>query len=353
MDEKLKYLLEKLPEWLNNSSKEDIIISSRVRFARNIKGVLFPSVASQEELLRVDYRIEDVLRSIDIIEEIRIYPAWELDEIGSKILIERHLASRDLFKRKESAGLAFDKSERISIMINEEDHIRIQCIYENFKIEEAFIRLIEIDDEIGSLLTYSYKDTLGFITSCPTNLGTGFRASVLLHIPALFISGKIEEILKELISSGIIIRGYYGEGSEIIGNIIQCSTSQSLGKSEEEIIEDFKEKIYKIVEKEKKERKELIEKKYNLLEDKVYRAYGILKNARSLSAFEMIELLSSLRLGASLGIFKNIDFPILNELMIFGQPAHLQYKMGRILSQEERDYLRSLFIRKKVSEIGI
>lgn len=353
MDERLNYLLERVPQWLNNSSKDDIIISSRVRFARNIKGFLFPSVASPEELLRVYYRVEDVLRSINIIEEIKIYPVWELDEIEGKILVERHLASRDLFKRREGAGVAFDKSERVSIMINEEDHIRIQCIYEDFKIEEAFIKLIEIDDEIGSLLTYSYKDTLGFITSCPTNLGTGFRASVLLHIPGLFITGKIEEILKELISSGIIIRGYYGEGSEIIGNIIQCSTSQSLGKSEEEIIEDFKTKIYKIVEKERKERKELIEKNYNLLEDKIYRAYGILKNARSLSAFEMVELLSNLRLGVSLGIFKNIDFSILNELMIFGQPAHLQYKMGRTLSQEERDYLRSLFIRKKVSEIGI
>ncbi len=353
MDEKLNYLLEKMPEWLNTSSKDDIVISSRVRFARNIKGFLFPSIASPEELLRVYYRVEDALRSINIIEEIKIYPAWELDEIGSKILIERHLASRDLFKRKEGAGVAFDKSERVSIMINEEDHIRIQCIYEDFKIEEAFIKLIEIDDEIGSLLIYSYKDTLGFITSCPTNLGTAFRASVLLHIPALFISGKIEEILKELLSSGIIIRGYYGEGSEIVGNIIQCSTSQSLGKSEEEILEEFKIKIYEIVEKERKERKELIEKKYNFLEDKIYRAYGILKNARTLSTFEMVELLSSLRLGISMGILKNIDLTILNELMIFGQPGHLQYKAGRILSQEERDHLRSIFIRKKINEIGI
>jgi len=346
-------MLNKIPEWLKSASKDDIVISSRVRLARNIKGFLFPSSASPEELLKIYYRIEDAIKSIDVLNGMISLPSWELDEIGKKFLIERHLTSFDLFKKDKGSGVLFDESERISIMINEEDHIRIQCIYEDFKIEEAFIKILEIDDEIGSILTYSYKESLGFITSCPTNLGTGFRASVLLHVPALFITGKIEEVLKDTISEGIIIRGYYGEGSEIVGNILQCSTSSSLGKSEEEIIEDFKSKIYKIIEMEKKERKELIEKKHTLLEDKVYRAYGILKNARKLSSFETMELISGIRLGINLGIFKNINYSLLNEIMIFQQPAHLQYKFERVLNQEERDYLRSFYIRKKLEEIGI
>jgi len=353
IEERIKFMLNKLPEWLKNSSKDDIVISSRVRLARNIKGFLFPPSASSEELLKIYYKIEDAIKSINMLEGIKSLPAWELDEMGKRFLVERHLATFDLFKKDKGNGVLFDESERISIMINEEDHLRIQCIYENFKIEEAFIKIIEIDDEIGSLLTYSYKEPLGFITSCPTNLGTGFRASVLLHIPALFITGKIEEVLKDAISKGMIIRGYYGEGSEIVGNILQCSTSSSLGKSEEEIIEDFKSKIYEIIDMEKRERKELIEKKHTLLEDKIYRAYGILKNARRLSSFETMELISGIRLGINLGIFKNISYSLLNEIMIFQQPAHLQYKFERTLDQEERDYLRSFYIRKKLEEIGI
>lgn len=355
IDEKLKWMLEKVPEWMGGieEGKDDIVISSRVRVARNIKGFLFPSAAAPEEMVRLYYRIEDVLRSLKSVNNLRIYPNWELDDLGRKFLIERHVASIDLFKRKEGSGVAMDERERVSIMINEEDHLRIQCIYENLKIEEAFIELMEIDDEIGSILTYAYNDRLGFITSCPTNLGTGFRISVLLHLPALFISGKVEEILREAISSGIMVRGYYGEGTEVRGNIFQFSTSQTLGRSEEEIMREFKLKIYEIVEKERNTRKELIEKNHTFLEDKIYRAYGILKNARMLSSIEVMDLTSYLRLGITIGMIKGMSYSILNEIMLFQQPAHLQYKFGRILKQEERDYLRSLFVRKKLGESGI
>lgn len=355
IDEKLKWMLGKLPEWMNGelTRKDDIVISSRVRLARNIKGFLFPSVASPEELVRLYYRAEDTLRSLKTIHGVRIYPAWELDDLGRKFFVERHLASIDLFKKKEGSGIVVDELEKVSIMINEEDHLRIQCIYEDFKVEEAFIKLMEIDDEIGSMLNYAYNDTLGFITSCPTNIGTGFRVSTLLHIPALFVSGKIEEILKETISSGIMVRGYYGEGTEVRGNIFQFSTSQTLGRSEEDIVQEFKTKIYSIVHKEKEARKELIEKNHTFIEDKVYRAYGILKNARMLSSLEVMELTSHLRLGISLGIIKEISYSTLNEIMLFQQPAHLQFKFGRTLKQEERDYLRSLFVRRKLNESGI
>jgi protein arginine kinase len=348
--ERFRWMSEKIPYWLKFVSPVygDIIISVRNRVARNIKGHKFPLFLSDEERKRLFNLIADAISSIPELSRLKIYNMEDLEDIEKEFLLERHLISFDLFRRDKGRGVAVDNDEKISIMINEEDHLRIQVFYPGLQFEEAFVTLMEIEEKIGEILDYTYSDKYGFLTSCPTNAGTGYRVSCLLHLPASVIGGRIEDILKMTFSKDITVRGYYGEGTEVLGNMFQFASLRSLGRSEEEILSDFKNTIYEIMNIEKEERDKLLKKSRDLIEDRILRTIGILKNAKLLNTKEVMEHTSNLRMGVGLNII-NMDIESLNEVLLINQPAHIQILFGKKMAGVERDKVRVMLIRSRLN----
>ncbi|MEN3044900.1 MAG: ATP--guanido phosphotransferase [Candidatus Hydrothermales bacterium] len=348
--DRFKWMSEKLPFWLRFVSPlyGDIVLSIRMRFARNLKGHNFPLFIDEEKKVKIFNLIKDALFSIDKLKNLKIYEIGELERIEKDFLVERHLISRDLLREGKGSGLAIDMDERISIMVNEEDHLRIQVFYPGFMFEEAFMRIMEIDDLVGSTLEYAYNGRYGFLTSCLSNVGTGFRVSCLLHLPVSFISGRIQDIFKFAASSDVTVRGYYGEGSEVMGNIFQFSSLRTFGKSEEDILSNFKNVVYRIIDIEKEEREKFFKNSRDFIEDRVMRTIGIIKSAKFLSSREVMEYASHLRLAAGMNIL-NINIEKINEIMLLNQPAHIQILFGKIMEEKERDKFRGILIRTRLN----
>ncbi|MEN3045564.1 MAG: ATP--guanido phosphotransferase [Candidatus Hydrothermales bacterium] len=348
--DRFRWMSEKLPFWLRfvSPSYSDIVLSIRLRLARNLKAYHFPLFIDEEKKVQIFNLLKDALFSIDKLKNLEIYEIGELERIEKDFLVERHLISRDLLKGGRGSGLVIDMEERISIMLNEEDHLRIQVFYPGFMFEEAFMKIMEIDDLIGSTLEYAYSKKYGFLTSCLSNVGTGFRVSCLLHLPISFISGKIQDIFKFAITNDVTVRGYYGEGSEVMGNIFQFSSLRTFGKSEEDILSNFKNVVYRIIEIEREEREKFLKNSRDFIEDRVFRTIGIIKNARFLTSREVMEYASHLRLAAGMNIL-DISIEKINEIMLLNQPAHLQILYGKIMEEKERDKFRSMLIRTRLN----
>jgi len=348
--DRFKWMSEKIPFWLRFTSPlyGDMVLSVRIRLARNLKGHMFPLFLNDEKKVRVFNLIRDALTSIKELKGLRIYEITELEDIEKEFLLERHLISKDLLKNGRGRGVCIDMEEKISLMINEEDHMRIQVFYPGFMFEEAFMKTMEIDDLIGSVIEYSFHKKYGFLTSCPTNVGTGFRISCLLHLPASVITGRVQDIINYSFSQDITVRGYYGEGSEVLGNIFQFSSLRTFGKSEEDILSNFKNAVYKIMDMEKEEREKLMRDSKDLLEDRVLRTIGILKNAKFLTSREVMEYTSHLRMGAGLNLI-DINIEKLNEVMLLNQPAHIQILFGKRMEGKERDKFRGILIRSRLN----
>ncbi len=350
MPERFKWMSEKIPFWLRFVSPlyGDIVLSVRIRLARNLKGHTFPLFLDDEKRIRVFNLIKDALTSIRELQGLKIYEITELEEIEKEFLLERHLISKDLLKNGRGRGVCIDMEEKISIMINEEDHLRIQVFYPGFMFEEAFMKIMEVDELIGSTIEYAFSKKYGFLTSCPTNVGTGFRVSCLLHLPASVITGKIQDIISYSFEQDITVRGYYGEGSEVLGNIFQFASLRTFGKSEEDILSNFKNTVYKIMDMEREERESLMKDSKELLEDRISRTIGILKNAKFLTSKEVMEYTSHLRMGAGLNLI-DINIEKLNEVMLLNQPAHIQILFGKRMEEKERDKFRGILIRSRLN----
>ncbi len=348
--ERFKWMSEKIPFWLRFVSPlyGDIVLSVRARLARNIKGQKFPLFLNDESRMKIFTLIHDALTSIKELQGLKIYDMSELEYLERKFLLERHLISQDLLKDGKGRGVGIDMEEKISIMINEEDHLRIQVFYPGFMFEEAFMKIMEIDDLIGSTLEYAYHKKYGFLTSCPTNTGTGFRISCLLHLPASVITGRIEEIINYSFSKDLTVRGYYGEGSEVLGNIFQFASLRTYGRSEEEILSHFKQSVYKIMDMEREERDKLMKDSKELIEDRIARSLGILKTAKLLSSKEVMEYTSHLRMGVGLNLL-NMNIEKLNEILLLNQPAHIQILFGKRMEEQERDKFRGLLVRTRLN----
>lgn len=330
--------------WINEIGPlGDIVLSSRIRFARNLSDTPFPTVMDN---LMTDSVIHRVHRSISgpdspIKENYQFLNIKDLTPVNRGILVEKHLASLDLMEHPERSAILINQDELGSIMINEEDHIRMQCIFPGYQLKKALDYLNNIDDVMEAQLPYAFDDVLGYLTCCPTNLGTGMRASVMMHLPALAATGQMKAILQTLAKIGLVIRGLYGEGSEAVGNIYQISNQITLGASEEEIITNLELVAQQIEEKERHAR-EIIAKKNKIhFEDNVWRAYGILANAKIMDLNEFMDLLSRVRLGVEMGIISNIDIKDINELMIMGQPAHLEKYGKGDSSSKDLDVIRA------------
>ncbi len=350
MLERFKWMSEKIPFWLRFVSPlyADIVLSVRMRLARNLKGHTFSLFLNEEKRVKIFNIIKDALTSIKELQDLKIYEIAELEEIEREFLLERHLVSRDLIKNGKGSGVCMDMEEKISIMINEEDHLRIQVFYPGFMFEEALMKISEVDELIGSIVEYSFSKKYGFLTSCPTNVGTGFRVSSLLHLPASVITGKIRDIIEYSFSNDITVRGYYGEGSDVLGNIFQFASLRTFGKSEEDILSNFKNALYKIMDMERGEREKLMKDSRELLEDRISRTIGILKSAKFLTSREVMEYTSHLRMGAGLNLI-DMNIEKINEVMLLNQPAHLQILFGKKMEEKERDKFRGILIRSRLN----
>ena len=328
--------------YLTNGPESDVVISTRVRFARNIADINFVNKCEKEDLENILEIAKEKLST----KELKFYRLNDMDDVTRVSLVEKHCISPDILKKDtESTAILINNDENISIMVNEEDHLRIQVVLPGLQLDETLKLAYKYDDEIAKKIKYAYSKRFGYLTSCPTNIGTGMRVSAMLHLPALTMTRRISKVLDVMNKIGINVRGVYGEGTDAQGNLYQISNKISLGLTEEEIIQNLNTVIEKIIIQERNARKYLVEKGIEF-EDRLSRAYGILTNARKMSSKECNKLVSDVKLGIDLGIIKNVASEKINQLSIYTKPASLQKYFGEILTEEERDIKRCEIIKK-------
>jgi protein arginine kinase len=336
--------------YASDGPDNDIIISSRVRLARNLKDYTFPIIMKDDERKAVLENVREVLmsKSEPLIKDMLYVNISELTPVDREAMVERHMISSELARGREYSAAFVNKSESISVMVNEEDHLRIQCILPGLQLRECLELCSGIEDLIGQTVEYAFRSDYGYLTCCPTNVGTGMRASAMMHLPALTMTGYIGTLLETCGKIGVTVRGIHGEHSGASGNIYQVSNQISLGQSEEDIADNVNGIAVQIMNRERAVEAELLDKGRIRIEDMVYRSYGAFVNARMISTEESLKLLSDIRMGVNLGIVKDISLKCLNELMLSVQPATLQRITGRPLDPDERDIRRSEIIRQKL-----
>lgn len=338
-------------KWMEGKGpNSDIVVSSRIRLARNLEDINFPQMMSKEDAEQVISKVRDSILSSNSIltREFDFYKLDKISPVDRNVLIEKYLISYSLTDKPEISGFLLSKDEKITIMINEEDHIRMQVILSGLRLEEGWDLCSKIDDVIEERLRYAFDEKLGYLTSCPTNIGTGMRASVMLHLPALVMTGYINKVLQAVTQIGLTVRGLYGEGTNAMGNLFQISNQTTLGETEEKIIEKLKNIVLQIIDKERNTRKNLFNNKRVEVEDRVYRSLGVLQNSRIMSSKEAMKLLSDVKIGVDMGIIQGIDGNVINKLIINIQPANVQKFAGKELSNRERDIKRAELIRERL-----
>ena len=332
--------------YLENGKDSDVVVSSRIRFARNLKEFPFRIKMTKEDKSKLLEKIKFVTPSIGY--GLKFLYLKDMDDITKMSLVEKHILSPELVLNKEQNGaILINDEENICIMINEEDHIRLQVFTSGLDLQNTLNLAIELDEKLDELLKFSYHKKYGYLTACPTNVGTGLRASVMVHLPALKITGNLSKLLHIINSFGMTIRGVYGEESQSKGDIYQISNNQTLGITEKEIVANLENITKKVMEQERLARKYLA-KNTDDLEDKVYRSYGILTNARKLTSEETDNLLSDIKLGTDLGIIEELNDNKVKELMLYTKPANLQKRVGKLLDANDRDKERTEVIKKIV-----
>ena len=348
---KLDDLTQTSGEWLRGSGPEaDIVISSRIRLARNLAGYPFTNRASDQEQGEIERFLHDRIDQINADSEFLYINVNTLPDLDRQFLVERQLISREHAEGEGSRGVAFGKKENVSLMVNEEDHLRIQVMCSGFDLESAWNEINRVDDVLEQHVTYAFHERWGYLTACPTNVGTGIRVSVMLHLPALVITKEIEKVFRALQKISLAVRGLYGEGSQAMGDFYQISNQTTLGKCEEEIIKNVTAVIPRIIDYERRAREALVKENRQNLHDKVSRAYGILKTAQTISSEETMHLLSSVRMGVNLGLIADLAIPTVNELFIQTQPAHLQKLRGAALESGERNVARASYLRSRLCD---
>lgn len=353
------FMNEAISPWMRKDGPDnDIVLSSRIRLARNFEKEAFPIKASKENLVNIRnfLKKEYEHQSFKVYKDFEFISMDDLTAIEKRVLVEKHLISPHLTKHPDVSGAMISKNEQVSVMINEEDHMRIQLYFPGFQLVKALDESFEFDDWLEEKITYAFDENKGYLTSCPTNVGTGMRASVMIHLPALVITKQINRMLPAINQLGFVVRGIFGEGSEALGNIFQISNQITLGKSENDIVEDLKSVVKQLIAHERKARDRIMEQSGTRLEDQIYRSYGVLQYSRIIESKEAATCLSNVRLGIDLGIIKNVSRHILNELMTLTQPGFLQQFAKKVLKAGERDVLRASLIRERLqlenNEVG-
>lgn len=351
MSEQIQPLMSNAGAWLSASAHEQIVISSRIRLARNFKDHAFPGWGGEDECVRLWSALRPKLTGIDSLQPEIDFAMDELDQLDRQILLERHLISRELAEKGRGSGVIIRTDESLSVMINEEDHVRLQALRPGLDLEGCWKSADEVDSRLEQVGAYAFSSALGYLTSCPTNVGTGMRASVMMHLPGLVLMEEVNPIIKGLGKIGLTVRGLWGEGTEAVGNMFQVSNQMTLGEKEADIVRDITQICLEIVDHEKNARLRLAEKKDLYLKDHIGRAYGILTNAHLLTTKEALDLLSDLRLGVDLGILKKLDRGVVDELLMLTQPGHLQKMEGRVLKAKDRDRVRARRVRERLTRV--
>src|SRR5713101_2262817 len=330
-----------------------IVMSSRVRLARNLKDCSFPGWAKKPERIRVLELIRPAVTALPDMKDCFSEAMDTLSTLDKQILVERHLISREHAAKSAGSGLVLNRDETLCFMINEEDHLRLQALRPGLQLRQAWMAIDQADSALERKLEYAFSPEIGYLTACPTNIGTGIRVSAMLHLPGLVLAEQINPIIQSVNKLGLAVRGLYGEGTEALGNVFQVSNQMTLGESESAIVERLEKVLGQIIEHEENARGTLLEKKSKVVYNHIGRAYGILANAHSISSKETMNLLSLMRLGVDMGLFPGVDRWLVDELFIITQPAHLQKRFSEKLSAEERDLLRADMVRKRLRNVSL
>jgi len=347
---KLSSLLSSSGEWLHGEGPHNqIVVSSRVRLARNLREHSFPGHAKKAQRLAV---LEEIKPRIEELPEMRdAFSEYmqDLNTLEKTVLVERHLISREQAQKTIGSAVIMNRKQTLSIMINEEDHLRMQAIRAGLQLGNTFKLIDKMDSALEQKLDFAFDPALGYLTACPTNVGTAMRASAMLHLPALVLADQINKVIQAVGKIGLAVRGLYGEGTEAMGNLFQVSNQTTLGEAEEDIIGRLNKVIEQIIEHEQNARQNLLQKKPGTLFDNIGRAYGILTHAYSMTSKEALNLLSFMKLGIDLGFFPGSCLTAVDELFMETQPAHMQKSSTQKLAAEERDSLRAEIIRAKLN----
>ncbi len=347
---KVDDLLSQPVAWLaTDASQDGIVVSSRVRLARNLAETSFPSWASEDESAQVWKRLEPLLLGLPELAPAHAFAMDALPMIDRQVLFERHLISLEQMERGRGSGLVFTEDETLAIMVNEEDHLRLQALRAGLALQDLWRRIDALDTAIEQLVPYAFSPKLGYLTSCPTNVGTGLRASVMLHLPGLVLWNEMGPIVKGMGKIGLAVRGLWGEGTESAGHMFQVSNQVTLGETEEQILNGLEQIVQELVGHEMNARLRLLEKRKDLLRDHVGRALGILTHAHILNSKEALDLLSALRLGIGTGILKSVKRETVDRLLLDTLPAHMQKAAGKELKPKERDRIRARLVRDRLT----
>lgn len=350
---KLEELAGKCGEWLRGEGPEsDIVISSRIRLARNLAEFPFVRRASGDEKAQIAKLVRNKIESISSWQDWMCLELEGLDDIDRQFLVERQLMSREMAESEGDRSVVIDLQERFSIMVNEEDHLRIQVMCSGLDVQSAWERIDKLDDDLEQKLNYAFHDSLGYLTACPTNVGTGLRVSVMLHLPALVITREIEKVFRSLQKINVAVRGLYGEGSQFMGDFYQVSNQITLGRTEKELVQTVSEVVPRIIEYERRAREFLVNESEQDLHDDVSRAYGILCTAKKISSEETLHYLSKVRMGVNLGLIRSIEIETINKLFVHTQPAHLQKLRGQHLSVADRNIERAAYLQNHLVPKG-
>ena len=342
-------ILNHAGEWLRGDGPHSqIVVSSRVRLARNLRAFAFPGWAKKTERLAILEALKPAVEALPEMNDAFSVYSQDLSALEKQVLVERHLISREHAAKGVGSAVIMNRKQTVSLMINEEDHLRMQGIRAGLQLRNVFKMIDKIDSQLEERLDFAFSPQLGYLTACPTNVGTGMRASAMVHLPALVLSEQINQVIQAVNKIGLAVRGLYGEGTEALGNLFQVSNQTTLGEREDEIIERLNKVILQIIEHEQNARQMLLQKKPNTLLDHVGRGYGILRHAYCMSSKEALNLLSFMKLGIDLGFFPETFRQPIDELFMETQPAHLQKGTTQKLAAEERDSLRAEIIRAKL-----
>jgi len=347
---KISTFLSSSGEWLRASGPHhQIVVSSRVRLARNLRNHSFPGWAKKTERLQILEEIKPFVEGLNEMQDPLAANLQDLTALEKQVLVERHLISREQAAKSIGSAVVINRKQTLSIMINEEDHLRMQGLRSGLQLKNVFKMVDKVDSQLEASLDFAFSPQLGYLTACPTNVGTGMRASAMVHLPALVLTEQINQIIQAVNKIGLAVRGLYGEGTEAMGNLFQVSNQTTLGDKEEDIIARLNKVIEQIIEHEQNARQMLLQKRLNTLYDQIGRAYGLLQFAHSMSSKEALNLLSFIKLGTDLSFFPEECRVPVDELFMETQPAHLQKNSQQKLAAEERDALRAEIIRAKLN----
>src|SRR5664280_61920 len=347
-----KFLVSPAESARRKGPHDRIVMSSRVRLARNLKAASFPGWAKKPERIRV---LEMIRPAIEALPEMKGAFSGTMDSLSTldkQMLVERHLISREHAAKSAGSGLVLNREETLCFMINEEDHLRMQALRPGLQLRQAWAAIDQADSALEKKLNYAFSPELGYLTACPTNLGTGIRVSAMLHLPGLVLAEQINPIIQSVNKLGLAVRGLYGEGTEALGNVFQVSNQMTLGESESAIVERLEKVLAQIIEHEENARQTLLEKRPKVVFNHIGRAYGVLANAHSISSKETMNLLSLMRLGVDMELFPGTQRALIDELFLLTQPAHLQKSLSDKLSAEERDLVRADMVRDRLKNVS-